>query len=294
MKKRPDYRWHLSSRELLSATCKGYTPPERWTAAAFAEVGAAMIRGMTRTAKVVQRKAWAPVIRASRSVMRRQVEAVGEEALRLVAIHGERSVKAPSLIVWEAALNEVFNQAAPELIAELVPPLQSVADQGRSKSDEILGNTSRPASPELILPTQQIARRVARIDETTRRRIRESIAQSLEDGLTVAETVQRLIDEAETTLPEWRLRTIARTEVSNAWTLGSIASMRETPGLISVDVIGCESREIERWNDPSYQQFMYQGESTCNIEGVSIREAHLLNFHPNHTGVMVPSEFRDE
>ena len=52
-----------------------------------------------------------------------------------------------------------------------------------------------------------------------------------------------------------------------------------------VSVIGCEARE------PGSPQ--YRGESTCNIQDVPINDADKLEFHPNHTGTIVPSRFRN-
>ena len=49
--------------------------------------------------------------------------------------------------------------------------------------------------------------------------------------------------------------------------------------------IGCEAREA---GSPTYR-----GESTCNIEDVPVSDADKLRFHPNHTGTMVPSKFRE-
>lgn len=280
----------LSSRRLIEAAGKGYVPPDRWTPSTFVEHGAAMIRTLSTTAKVVQRSAQ-PTIRR---VMAAAIEKQGEEVIRFATHDGMRSMKAIDANRWAAALNEVFSRTRPEIVAEVVPVLQSVADQGASKTDSILGNP-RPENPSTLIPrVRPIAERIVGIDETTRRRIRKIILDAvIDDGATAAEVARRIREEVGGGWTAARIATIARTETSNAWTLGSIVAMRATPNLISVDVIGCESREYEAWDKPWYQQFMWQGESTCNIEGVSITDAHLLNFHPNHTGVMVPSEFRD-
>ena len=56
----------------------------------------------------------------------------------------------------------------------------------------------------------------------------------------------------------------------------------------AVSVIGCEAREP---NSPKFD-----GESTCNFADLEIErldEFLAVGFHPNHTGVLVPSGFKD-
>ena len=95
----------------------------------------------------------------------------------------------------------------------------------------------------------------------------------------------RPLDEALPAFNASRINTIARTETNNAWTRGSVASFQESTTLSHVSVIGCEAREP---NSPQYR-----GESTCNVQDVPVEDAGLLDFHPNHTGTIVPSRFRE-
>jgi hypothetical protein len=118
------------------------------------------------------------------------------------------------------------------------------------------------------------------------------IRSSIADGHTVAETA-KVLEERMPKIAAARIRTIARTETMMAWTEGSIASLQQSGVVTHVSVIGCESREEGSWGRPSFQQFMYRGEGTCNIQDVPIADAHLLNFHPNHTGSVVPSRFKE-
>jgi hypothetical protein len=53
--------------------------------------------------------------------------------------------------------------------------------------------------------------------------------------------------------------------------------------ILTVSVVGCQMREPK---GP-----VFHGESTCNIEEVSVYDMDLLEFHPNHTGTIVPAEF---
>ncbi len=301
-KRRDCYRTPWSARVINRELTKGYLKPSKWTAETFRTDGAGMIEALARTAKVVQRYAWPTIVREARRVMDRQLERAIAHATSGHRAAGswdakigiEVAVSPADANLWLEALNEAFAETGADLVAELVQPIQSVGAQGYAKTSEILGVTPDPriASGRGMDP-HRIAARITGIDDTTRERFRRIIVREIDDGATPARLAATLRREFNG-WPARRLATIARTETSNAWTWGSVEAMKEVPNLISVDVIGCESREMERWNQPSFQQFMYQGEGTCNIEGVSIRDAHLLNFHPNHTGVIVPSEFRDE
>lgn len=290
------WRTRLPATILIALASKGYKPPEWWNARSFAKHGEGMIRTLSRVARITQRKAWSPIIRGGRSVMQEQVDRVIQRA-----VSRSRSAKAEAIVlgladeaVWVEALNSVFSEMGGELRAEIAKPIQAVAQAGHTRTAKILGVEADPRRAAGLLDhTRTLAERIVGIDHRTKEKFRSIITDSIQQEAGLNALVERLQGE----FMDWssrRLVTIARTETSNAWNAGTIAGMREIPTLEEIDVIGCESREEDRWNSPSYQQFMYRGESTCNIEGVPIGDAHLLNFHPNHTGAIVPSKFRDE
>lgn len=281
---------------MLAGLSKGYVRPPKWTPATFASDGEAMIRVLVRTAQTVKAYAYPTVVKIGLRVMKGQMERTIGIALGREKSFAGWSTKVAIEVaaheeLWLEALNEVFAETGGELVAELIPPIRSVGAQAESKTREILGAPENPHAG-MNVPVQKIASRITGIDEGTRDRFRRIIVREIQNGSTPAD-VARVLRQTMDGWPARRLATIARTELSNAFNHGSIEAMRSIPNLISIDVIGCQSREMERWEDPSYQQFMFQGESTCNIQGVAIQDAHLLNFHPNHTGVIVPSEFRD-
>ena len=220
----------------------------------------------------------------------------------MLARAGRRSVKSDSVEIsivadealWHQAIQEVFAEAKLDISTELVPPIQSVMAQAYSRTSLLLGlaNTTE-ANQEIASLARTVASRITNISDTTRALFNREINQAMKDGLTVTESAARL-RHVMPDIIEWRVNMIARTELNSAWTKGSIESMRQSNQLTHVSVIGCESREEDRWRQPSYQRFMYHGESTCNIEDVPVTDADSLQFHPNHTGTIVPSKFRNE
>lgn len=290
------FRPYLSAARLVAAQGKGgYKPPDEWTAATFAAHGTAMRFALARTSKIVVRQARPAVQVAAGRVIYAQIDAALVIASRkLVARHTRSAIDEITVTVadediWVEAFNQVMAGAGNMLEAELTPILNSVAQQGFSKTSLVLGIQPDPiASNRFANYTREVGQRITQIDETTRRQFAEAVGDAMaEEGSTIRDVSDAIRDRMKQ-FTEPRLATIARTETQNVWTAGSLASMKLVPGIRSIDVIGCESREMDRWNQPSYQQFMWQGESTCNIEGVAIADAHSLNFHPNHTGTMVP------
>jgi len=279
----------LGAAALVAAQVKGYKAPAKWSKEVFRKKGKVMRFALARTAKIVARKAYPAVRVAAKKVMMGQIEAALVLAQRRFAAGKAITVNVADEAVWLEAFNDVFAVAGGMLEAELVPPLQSVVAQGMSKTEIVLGlESSAVRAASLRGVSLRIAQRITRIDEHTRAEFRRAVVKGLaEEGSTIRDVADSIRDTM-TDVTERRIRVIARTETANAWNAGSIAAMRDLPGVKTVDVIGCESREKERWGQPSFAQYLYRGEGTCNIRGVPIEDAHKLNFHPNHTGAIVP------
>lgn len=272
-------------------------PPRGWNAAAFARHGVQLIGAIDRLAKLTQHKARPVVAKIALDIFNDQLEQV---IALVVGRPGLRSVKDPVTIalpqneaLWARAIEAVFADRGGEISTRLMPPIQSVMGQAYSRVSVLLGQeTSATVNQRIARQAREIAEKIRRIDETTKKLFRREIEQSIKDGQTVTETAQRLRD----TIPQMernRINTIARTETSNAWNKGSVAAYQDSATLTHCSVVGCESREEDRWGDPSYQPFLYRGESTCNIRMVPVTDIDKLVFHPNHTGVMVPAAFRN-
>lgn len=293
------WRINLPARVVIKTIAPDLeVPPGGWTAQSFARHGIILLRAMDRMSKITRRKAIPFVAKKALDLFRRQLEEVIQRAHARTGVRAVlESVTIPIVQnehLWKRALDEVFARQNVEIVTELVPPIQSVIGQAYNKVSILLGHPNDiTANPTIARQAREIAQKITNINDTTKQLFEKTILASINEGDTVVETAKKLRE----TLPQFertRINTIARTETTNAWTQGSIAAFKESETLTHVSVIGCESREEDRWDSPSYQQFMYNGQSTCNIEDVPIGDADKLNFHPNHTGTVVPSKFRNE
>lgn len=277
-------------------------PEEGWNAQNFARQGGPMILTLARLAKITQRRA-APIVAATalrmfKSQLREVIERVTTNAhghndrqrrslAEFAGVKADIDIELPQHEgLWAEALNAVFREARIEAVAELMPAIQSVMGKAYSQTSILMGQEPSPNVGSIVArEARQIATRVASVSETTRRNIAVAVRDAIKNNLSVTDTAAYL----ESRVPQIfgnRSLTIARTELNNAWTKMSVRSFQESSTLTHVSVIGCEAREE---NSPQYR-----GESTCNIEDVPVADAHLLEFHVNHTGNLVPSRFRNE
>lgn len=284
------WRFGIPTRRLIGYVGgKGLRLPEDgWSAAEFARSGRLLITTLHRLAIMTQRKAAPHVARIAKAIMRRQMQEVVAIATRHIrpGKSGLVDIMLPDhAAVWMRALNDVFQNAGIEATIELMPPIQSVMGQGYSKTGALLVQEADAAAHQrLATESRDIARRITGLNDTTRNQFERVIGSAIRDELSLSDTARQLVENFPD-MSSSRILTIARTELNNAWTRGSVVSLQESETVTHVSVIGCQARE-ER--SPQYR-----GESTCNIEDVPVFDAHLLEFHPNHSGVLVPSRFRD-
>jgi hypothetical protein len=294
----------LPASVLLKAVAPGLSAPATgWHAATFSEHGSALLKAMVRLSRITTKTAKPYIERKANEIFNRQLaRVISKVKQRSGHKAADDSILSDPIQIsigndealWAAALKDVFAETGDEIVIELVPPIQSVMGQAYGRVSTLLGQDTSLAGTQLIAKTARgIASRIVNINQTTRDLMDRQIRQSIKDGLSVTETARQL----EEIVPEFnrsRVSTIARTELSNAWSKGTIASFKESETLTHASVIGCESAEPERWGDPSFQQFMWNGKGTCLAEDVPVDEMDNLNFHPNHTGCWVPSRFRNE
>jgi hypothetical protein len=295
----------INARRLIQAVHGSKFSPPRggWNRETFSREGHGLIITLARVAKITQRKAIPEVAGAFSRLVRFQAQ----EVINIVrhrmgnrASAQGRHLKAEIEIVlpvhedlWARAIAEVFSEQGDNAIKILTPPIQSVMAQGYSRTSILFGQEADPShNAGIARRAQEMTREIVKVNDTTAEQMRRVVAESIRDGLTVAETTAKLLERVEG-MTQSRALTIARTEVQTAWTEGAIQTFREARTLTHCSVIGCESRETDRWDSPSYQQFMFAGQSTCNIQDVPVHDLDQLNFHPNHTGVLVPSRFTD-
>lgn len=295
--------FRLNARRLIETVGRKelFIPRDGWTAASFRAHGGPMVITLARVARIVTRQQTAETARRLAPVLDQFVEDVIARAFRQHSHPFRRSVRPVKADLdlpgdeglWSEAIEEVLKEFDPKVKVKVTAPIQSTLDQGYSKTSILLGQEANTGfNAGLQVRARDIAQRVTRIKETTRKRLQAVIKRSIDEGLSMLDTASA-IRKVMPRINANRAMTIARTEVGNAWTQGAIQSFKENSTITLVSVIGCESREVERWGSPSYAQFLYRGESTCNIQDVPVADAGKLNFHPNHTGTIVPSGFAD-
>ena len=129
------------------------------------------------------------------------------------------------------------------------------------------------ANPTIALGLTKLAKKVTKINDTTKGAIEKVCNDGIANGSTIDEiaaNIQDVFDGA----TGYRAEMIARTETARAWDAASIDSYKEY-GATFVDCIGCTGTD-------DYP------ESNCNRPNIPIAEADSLEWHPNHTGCLVP------
>ncbi|MBU1666774.1 MAG: hypothetical protein KKG92_15485, partial [Gammaproteobacteria bacterium] len=145
--------------------------------------------------------------------------------------------------------------------------LRAIQDTNGALGTEVDPSTS---NPQVTARVGKMANRSRLITNTTMEKIQNTIKDGLDAGDSIGDLKKR-VESVFDIARGYRAEMIARTESAKAYDMGSILSYDEA-GIEFVDVIGCEDNETD-----------------CNSRHVPIGEADQLEFHPNHTGVIVPS-----
>mgnify|MGYP003423529068 CR=1 FL=1 len=276
-------------------------PKEGWTGQTFRKNGLPMIRAMYRISQIVRRQAQADVARRAAQVFDLQLEELIRRFLVLDRGFSRRSVKAGSDLeifletdknLFLDLINQVLKDTGSKTRAKIIGPVRSVMDQGYAKTSMLMGQVAKEGNSALAARALNLADKITDISERTRGQFRRILTEAVDEKLSVASTVRRLRKEMPK-LNGQRALVIARTELNRGWYEGAVQSFKESSTLTHVSIIGCESIEQERWDQPSFQQYMWNGKGTCNAEDVPVQELDKLNFHPQHTGSPVPSGFAD-
>jgi hypothetical protein len=168
-------------------------------------------------------------------------------------------------------------------VTEYVPIVQSIAARAHHSTLVFLGEPD-PAnsSASIFRRAQALGARVARINETTRLRLVDSISKAITEGQTMAESVET-IRAMIPAISAARIPTIVRTEIGFAIDEGVKAALKESRTVESVMVVGCNARSS---NGPTFD-----GRTTCNVTDVPVARVDELFFHVNHTGSIIPQAF---
>lgn len=282
----------INARKLIAHASRDLfiVRPGGLDAKAFALSAAGLAKTMHRVATISRAEVSKRIAKKARDAIRQHVAAIVEGA----QWGGKAGISLAEF--WEPVIVGASQDVAGDLRRDALNDVQSIISQAYSRTSLLLGQPERTPASAWLKPSREIADRLLTpMELTTQRQFREAIQRAEREGMTRAESAQYARDEVERKAPS-RANTAGNVVAQEGWKEGSVPAM-EQGGVIEVSVIGCMSREEDRWNDISYQDYMFDAdgrspESSCNIKDVPIEFADKLFFHPNHTGVTVPSKFR--
>ncbi len=259
---------------------KGAIPFGGWNAVSFIDSGATLVTDMVRQARYSRKRRQAGLAAALELAMLAQAN----EVIAGIILAAGGSADSQRL-KWATVLDAVFGPKHDATIEDVVrPDIQSVLAQGVEKTAVLLGvKLPDNASATIITPAaNRMAKIAVTINRETRAQIDAIISKRAESDASAAATAAA-INESFPAVAAWRADMIARTELNNAYTQGSIQTYKRTPLLSHVSVVGCTGVNDSKWN--------WRGIPTCNISMVPVDFAHELTWHPNHAGALVASKF---
>ena len=292
-------RKRVSSNRLLYHYRKSHVPPEGWSADTFTGSDARnLLNDILKTQKVAVARGvrslseW--LSKRFEKLIQNIITRAFEQKRRLGSVQLFKRISVPEtefiideeedLAVWERAVDEESSDFDAELFLLMLPRYQSVASEVLGKSSVLLGfQTPANTSGRILQRVRTLAAQVTGINATTRARLARVIQEGVEKGLSVEEIAINIRAKFPTIAAN-RVTTIARTEMVNAANQGASLAYELSGVVTHVSVVGCQA--IEK-NIPTYY-----GVPTCNIQNVPVKDSWSLQFHPNHTGIIVPAAFR--
>lgn len=229
--------------------------------------------------KQFQRKYLEAALKSRNTVEDRYVDAIssyfdaqGKRILENIRAFASKSTKAT---IDEMSVQQIYGVDEQDF-SEIVRPLHTSAVQ-KAVSD-INGITGSRVNLNLSNPfikaaISRLGSKIVSVTETTKNEIQRLIKKAVDDGQTITE-LQDAIQGKFDQFQGYRARMIARTESRAAWDAGAQVAYQDI-GVKTVDVIGCTE---------------FEANSDCGRQNVPVVMMSMLNFHPNHIGVVVPSE----
>jgi HK97 family phage portal protein len=238
---------------------KGFAGTKKVTAA----VRQAMYRASLNTRKKI-----------GKTIKKEMVDFFGEQEARvLAALVAQKSLPIDRKLSADDIFN--FNKEKEELLKSIRRGHTAVVMRAIEDANNILGTSvdSSTGNPQVTARIGLLARKVTRVNETTRDAISDAIKEGVDAGESISELKAR-IEEIFTQARGYRAEMIARTESSAAYDKGSILSYQDAE-VEFVDVFGCGGTD-------DYP------ETNCNRDHIPIDEADGLDFHPQHVGCFLP------
>lgn len=265
-----------------------HVPVGGWTQPHFINNGKALVKTLQRVATLVKNRVGASIAKKTRDHIRMEVDRVLERTGKALDLTG----------LWAEAMGEVLGSMKRKYRKAIEADVRSLLGQGYSKTNVILGRKDDPKGAHRRLDkAEKVLDDMDTIDDTTAAEM-HALSKRLQEEGYEADEMRDMFRKTMYRRSTVRGLTAGRTVGQRAWSGGSLDAMNESGRVLTVDVIGCTSREYDQWGKPSFQDYMFDAdgrppEGTCNIKNVPIEFADLLEWHPNHTGTVVPSEFAD-
>lgn len=318
----------LTNSEVFQRGRKSYIPAGGWnTKSLQGKNGKALVNDLIRFQRQVRARSTARIALMMGKRMRRIIQKVVAKSkhisTRSLNNGGRRWVYRNKAVqdeqeAWFATIADVMETEDGELEDELFLEYQATSKELAGGFSKLLGFSLAGAFIRgLIKVAKTIAKAVLRVNTTTTNQLEMLVSETLQppqdtastlqpsdtfqpsdpfqtqptDGVGVAPVmdntdVATVLETDGEDLLTSRVGTIARTESSVIVDASASNCYMESGRVLTVQVVGCQAIEP---NIPEYE-----GVPTCNITGVPAEDADKLEFHPNHTGYIVPETFADD
>ena len=266
-----------------------YVPKDGWTQDTFeTRAGLRMLNAWFDNAAHIRGAA----VKDYSKLLDRQFDKFFEEVFRNVEEAAARTGRKATFIInpegdqrlWAQAIEDALVGFDAEVVVTGSAAYTATTVTTFEMATGLLGVEPTDAAIRALTPRiTTIASRVTSISNTTRSRLGRYLRHAIyEAEMTVAETVKYIRSKIPS-IAKNRIPTIARTEMGNACDEATKAAIQASETVEYVGVIGCEAVE------PGIPTF--NGVPTCNIQWVPAHSVGQLQFHINHTGVIIPSGF---
>jgi hypothetical protein len=316
----------LTNSEVFQRGRKSYIPAGGWnTKSLRGKNGKALVNDLIRFQRQVRARSTARIALMMGKRMRRIIQKVvaGSKHISTSSMNngGQRWVYRKKAVedereAWFETISDVMETEDEELEDDLFLEYQATSKELAGGFSKLLGFSLVGAFIRgLIKVAKTIAKAVLRINTTTTKQLERLVSETIQppqdttstpqpsddpfqpsdpfqptDGVgdaTVMDVdVATMLEENGEDLLTSRVATIARTESSVIVDASASNCYMESGRVLTVQVVGCQAIEP---NIPEYE-----GVPTCNITGVPAEDADKLEFHPNHTGYIVPETFADD
>lgn len=278
----------LSPTKLFNKYRKSIAPEGGWTQEFFSGLAAdALLTDISSVINVAKLNGVRSLVSELDSLVNQQFDDLIQQGhSNYSTITGTRNEDAPSsdrllLLIWLLALRQISAKYTIQLTLTSTPIVQSVVDNVYRKIMDLLGVApTKSQITVMVNRARNFAESLSQINNTTDERLTQTISGS--NASTMAGIAALLLAKKPYIFTS-RVGTIARTEIRKATDIAVISAYRDSKSVSHVSVVGCQAIED---NSPTYS-----GIPTCNIQNVPIQDVGKLKFHPNHTGIIVPSAF---